>query len=755
MIARRIGALRRSDPRALPIAAKLAIMLVTILLISSFITDRVVRQVVQVSQEQILLGDLQTLSRSQALRIVDALGQEISALERLGASNLILNRLDLLAQTEAGRTETLGTVELNGLLDQEVESFFQTHGEFNTVIMLDANGRIRGVYPDLQAPVADPPGSWSWFQAAYNSGQGSVYVGNPMNDGLTEVRGIPIAVPIYRTVDDAASGGQVRQVVAVIYAVWNLSNIDVSSFGAQHEINMAAADGTVLIPPTEPAGSLQYSEELTARLAGAPLGGFIYSDGLEEWLYGYVTLDAVDTGTEGTTDLDWIILTRQSASSVAMTATLLANNIMLAIGGSALFVTLVITFFLGVLLRPLRLLTDAAIRLEQGDLSAPVPELPADEVGRLGNVMRSLVARLVARFGEVRTAVQISHAAVATLDQSQMLSEVTRALTARLGYPDARIYLTDTSGQNAHLEAASGTQAERVIRAGQRIAIDETTVVGRTILLGEPQIGSEKDSSGRFTNRSELAIPLLMANQTQGAILVAARGAGQFEDEDIDLLRLIADQVAASIQNARLFEQSSANIAEIEALNRRLTRQAWEEFVGTSSAIRHTLDPEENYPDALAMIGARDEVRAEAYEDEHGRSVLAVPLVLRGQAVGSIAVTRPAGERWSRDEEALLESIAARMAVIAEGIRLVDESSRRAVREQRVNEVSATLLQRATDVESVLRTALNELGGALGSDRISLRIGPAPVDGERKSGSALGEADNGHGPSADGGMSNV
>jgi GAF domain-containing protein len=252
-----------------------------------------------------------------------------------------------------------------------------------------------------------------------------------------------------------------------------------------------------------------------------------------------------------------------------------------------------------------------------------------------------------------------------------------------------------------------------------------------------------------------LAIPLLMAGQAQGAILVAARGAGQFEDEDIDILRLIADQAAASIQNARLFEQSSANLAEIEALNRRLTRQAWEEFVGTGGAIRHTLDPDENYPDALAVIGARDEVRAETYDDEHGRSVLAVPLVLRGQAVGTIAVTRPAGEHWSRDEEALLESIAARMAVIAEGIRLVDESSRRAVREQRVNEVSATLLQRATDVESVLRTALNELGGALGSDRISLRIGPAPVDGERKSGSAAGDPDNGRGPSADGGVSNV
>ena len=108
--------------------------------------------------------------------------------------------------------------------------------------------------------------------------------------------------------------------------------------------------------------------------------------------------------------------------------------------------------------------------------------------------------------------------------------------------------------------------------------------------------------------------------------------------------------------------------------------------------------------------------------------MLAAPLVLRGEAIGTLAVTRPPGERWSHDEVTLLESVASRLAMIAESIRLVEESTQRAEREQRVNEVSASLLQRAASVDSVLQTALNQLGGALGSEHVSLRIGRPPGD---------------------------
>jgi GAF domain-containing protein len=231
-------------------------------------------------------------------------------------------------------------------------------------------------------------------------------------------------------------------------------------------------------------------------------------------------------------------------------------------------------------------------------------------------------------------------------------------------------------------------------------------------------------------------VPLQASGRALGALYVSAGQPEVASQEDVELLGLIADQAAAALENARLFEQSTSNLSEIEALNRRLTRQAWQEYLGEGGTLRHTLDPQQRWP---GMSDAPAENSSEAssviYADEEGRSVLAAPLILRGEVVGTLAVTRPQDEQWTRDEVALIEAVATRMGMIAESIRLVEESTRRADQERRVNEVSAQLLQRAASVDTVLRSALDELSGALGSDTVSLRIGAPPVEGERQIGS--------------------
>jgi len=719
---------RRFDLRALPIALKLAAGLALVLTVSGFITDRLIRQVVRDSQEQIVLNDLEALSQSQAFRTVDALGEQVITLNRFGANPDLQEALRSILRIEA-ITAPRQTLYLDALIQRQVEDFRRTRGEFDAVALIDRNGYVVGIDPAPPDTLLVEPGGWAWFDSAYNEGLGRTYIHDPQSDQLTGLTGIHIATPIYDSlVPDSVLG--------IMYAVWNMSNVldDIVNVGGGRESVILEPGGTVLLSPDEPRGTV-IPAALAEQLNAGESGSFIYTDMQgRDWLYGYVTLDSLGLGEASVANLRWIAIVRQPAATLQASTALLANRILIAIGASALLVTFVIALLASSMLRPLRRLTAVAARLERGDLATPIPELPADEVGRLASVLRGLVNRLMERLHELRTAVQVSHATLLTFDVTQMLGDVARALTGQFGYPDVRIYLTDPDAKRATIQAASGGEGERLLRSGHRLPVDETSLVGRAILLGEPQVGAERQQlrqAGLMTGRSELVLPLQSGGRVLGAIHILARRLGEFAPEDVDILRLIADQLSASIANARLFEQSRANLLEIEALNRRLTRQAWEEFVGTSGPVRHTLDPQENWPTPPEALLQRSEVRAESYIDADGRAVLSAPLILRGEVVGSLSVTRPAGERWSQDEVALLESVAARMAVIAEGIRLVDETSRRALREQQVNEVSASLLQRATDVESVLRTALAKLSGALGSDRIALRLGPAPADAER------------------------
>ncbi|NDJ52556.1 MAG: GAF domain-containing protein, partial [Chloroflexi bacterium] len=274
---------------------------------------------------------------------------------------------------------------------------------------------------------------------------------------------------------------------------------------------------------------------------------------------------------------------------------------------------------------------------------------------------------------------------------------------------------------------------ENMLRSGHRIDVDDETIIGRAILLGEPQIKTGTDPSiwaGERPIPSEVALPLQTSGQVRGAVHITHQWPNVFQREDVDVLALLADQVASSLENSRLLKQGQSNLAEIEALNRRLTQRAWEEYLGDQTALRHTLDPSDAWPETHENLGESGRITARTYTDADGRSVLAAPLILRGELIGALAAARPPDSYWTTDEIALMESVANRLVMIAESVRLVDESSRRAAREQRVNEISTELLQRAADVDGVLQTALNELSRTLGSDQLSLRIGPPPVEDE-------------------------
>ena len=727
---------RRFDLRALPIAVKLVLGVLVLLLISGLITDRLIQGIVRGVQTDLSQIELEKNSQAYANQVVLELQEAVETLTRLGRLAAIQGQLKLVAQEVAEMPEAEDTAFLpTSLLDQYVVAFSQAGPGFDAVAVLDTEGRILAIDPPLDESVLQTitPSSvddWGWFNAAYNRGAGKTYISGPIDDGLTNQTGIHIAVPVYDVrVPD--------QVIGVIYGVWNIQSIaDTGAVAGETFGTMVLEpDGTVLVSSSADLSNLP--PRLVILLNQSPSEAFTFTDEAgRDWLYGYTSLSDLGLMDESLMGLRWIVAARQSLAAAQAGSSALLNQLRLTAGLSGLIIGLSLFLLTRGTLRPLRQLTEAANRIEGGDLSAPIPQLPADEVGRLADTLRSLVNQLLYRVRRLQAAVQVSRVATQMQDVDQMLEDIAHALEARFEYPDVRIYLTDSAGKTAWLRAAGGAEGQRLLKQRERLAVVDSTLVGRAILFGEPQIGAGRPAlhkAGFTASESELTLPLRAGEETLGALYIMAGRLIAFDPEDINLMRLVADQIGASIQNARLLEQTAASLAEIEMLNRRLTRHGWDEYLDTAGTVRHTPDPAQQWPvSSLAAARGQHDISAEVYTDDDGRSVLAAPLILRGESIGSIGVTRPANYRWTQDEVALVESIAARMAIIAEGIRLVDEAAMAAQREQTINEVSARLLQRAASVDTILQRALGELSGALGSDHVSLRIGAPPVDSERQ-----------------------
>ncbi|MBU0702961.1 MAG: GAF domain-containing protein, partial [Chloroflexi bacterium] len=111
-----------------------------------------------------------------------------------------------------------------------------------------------------------------------------------------------------------------------------------------------------------------------------------------------------------------------------------------------------------------------------------------------------------------------------------------------------------------------------------------------------------------------------------------------------------------------------------------------------------------------------------------GKMSLAMPLKVRDHVIGVIDARKPDGAgEWTPEEVTLLETLGDQLALALESARLYQDTQRRAARERLTSEVTARMRE-TLDVDTVLQTAISEIGKALDIAKVEVRMG----SGERK-----------------------
>jgi GAF domain-containing protein len=106
----------------------------------------------------------------------------------------------------------------------------------------------------------------------------------------------------------------------------------------------------------------------------------------------------------------------------------------------------------------------------------------------------------------------------------------------------------------------------------------------------------------------------------------------------------------------------------------------------------------------------------------NNNSKLSIPLMVRGQNIGTIDINPKNAERgWTNDELALLEVAAERAALSLENARLLQDAQKLAAKERTISE-GAARVSAALDVENILQATAEELERALGSSDILIQL---------------------------------
>jgi DNA-binding LacI/PurR family transcriptional regulator/GAF domain-containing protein len=346
---------------------------------------------------------------------------------------------------------------------------------------------------------------------------------------------------------------------------------------------------------------------------------------------------------------------------------------------------------------------------------------------------------------QLQTAAEVSRAASSILAPDELMPRAVDLIRERFSLYYAGLFLvdeagewTDEPGKWAVLRAGTGEAGRRQLENKHKLEIGGTSMIGRCVANKQARIALDVGKEAvRFDNphlpetRSELALPLISRDRVIGALTIQSTRQAAFSDEDIVVFQTMADQLANAVQNARLLERTQAALAEVEATQRRYLEQAWTAYVQAAKSTSYeTVRPgaaplgDVVLPEIQQAIEQRHAMTlAEGGDGEQRRSALVAPIALRGEVIGVLGVHDDGARQWTDGEVALIEAVAERMAQTAENLRLLDETQRRAQREQTLREITARV-RGATDPDTIVRTALRELGTTLGRPAF-VRLGNA------------------------------
>jgi PAS domain S-box-containing protein len=362
-------------------------------------------------------------------------------------------------------------------------------------------------------------------------------------------------------------------------------------------------------------------------------------------------------------------------------------------------------------------------------------------LGRDMTEREQLLADLERRSTELQAAAEISRAASSILDVDELTRRAVDLIRERLGLYYVGLFLVEETGGPgmwAMLQAGTGEAGRHMVESKHRLEVGGTSMIGWCVANKRARIALDVgEEAVRFDNphlpetRSELALPLISRGEAIGALTIQSTREAAFAEEDVTTLQTMADQLANAVQNARLLEQTQAALAEVEATQRRYLQQAWADYAqGARSTGYETTPPgaaplgEVVLPEIQQAIERQHAMTLTEGDDEgQRRSALVAPVALRGQVIGVLGVHDDDARQWTDGEIALVEAVAERMAQTAENLRLLDETQRRARREQTLREITARV-RGSTDPDTIVRTALRELGTTLGRPAFA-RLGSA------------------------------
>ncbi|MBN1487522.1 MAG: GAF domain-containing protein, partial [Anaerolineae bacterium] len=164
---------------------------------------------------------------------------------------------------------------------------------------------------------------------------------------------------------------------------------------------------------------------------------------------------------------------------------------------------------------------------------------------------------------------QVSQRISSILNINQVLDTLSQAIVETFDYSYFSILLVDEKASELYVGALHGYPDDF---AGERLKLyGDSGIVALAAATCRPVNIPDVTQESRYVAwseavRSELAIPLLLGEQVIGVFNIEAEVPNAFKEEDVRLMTILAQQITAALENARLFENVHNQALELAGM---------------------------------------------------------------------------------------------------------------------------------------------------------------------------------------------
>ncbi len=379
--------------------------------------------------------------------------------------------------------------------------------------------------------------------------------------------------------------------------------------------------------------------------------------------------------------------------------------------------------------QPVIQLTHIAQRISAGQLSLQAPVTSGDETGQLAQAFNSMTRQLRLlidsledqvreRTVELALSIEVGQQAAAIRNLDNLLPTITQLIRDRFHLYYVQIYFVDDSGQNLLLVAATGEVGQQLLAQKHSLPLGTGSIVGQAVVTRQAVVVPDINPSLVFApgaplsaTRSELAVPLLIEDQTIGVLNMKSDRARTFTKENQVVFEAMATQLAISIDSARQWTRAQDAQQKLQGAVQRLTRDSWTQTLASrKKALAYSYNRTAVVPQDPQVVGGD----------------VSAPLVVQNQPIGELAVTIPKNKTLTAEERALIQAVAQQLSAKAETLRLFEEIQQQATREQLARQI-IDKIRASRNIEAALNTAAQELNRALGITKTEIKLQVAPT----------------------------